>query len=271
MPDDPQLHENMEKCRQTHGVQRRAAQNAEAAAEAAAKSANSSKKAITIGLVAAGGTLLVLGVGILILSLPFLQARLAKGSCPQGGACNVKVREYQNEVLPDIPDLNYSAGFPETPSPTSTNSPATRETTSTPTPSEAPVQLPALRPAPIVELLENAKCRKGAGTAYDVMAFLQQGSLATIVGRNADWSWWMIQLGDQQPQCWVWSALVTARDDTRGVLFVASPPLPTLTSAPEPHAPVSTGCWVTTLQNPKGVCLPRACTPNDFPGTPCTP
>src|SRR3989304_4821449 len=148
MRGDPQLHENMEKCRQTHRLQGRAAQNAEAVAEAAAKSANSSKEAITIGLVAAGGTLLVLGVGILILSLPFLQAQLAKGACPPGEACNVKFREYQNEVLPDIPDLDYSAWFPETPSPTSTNAPATRETTWTPTPSEAPVQLPALRPAP---------------------------------------------------------------------------------------------------------------------------
>jgi hypothetical protein len=133
------------------------------------------------------------------------------------------------------------------------------------------VQPPAPISAPIGEMLENAKCREGAGTAYDVMAYLQQGSIATIVGRNADWSWWMIQLGDQHLMCWVWSALVTTSDDTRQVLFVASPPLPTLTLAPQPHAPASAGCRVTTLQNPNGVCLPRACTPKDFPGTPCTP
>jgi len=267
MPDDPQLHENIQK-RQTHPLQRRAAQNAEAPAK---EGANTSKEAITMGLVAAGGALLVVGLGILILGLPFLQAQLAKGSCPEGEGCNVKVREYQDEVLSDIPDLDSSAWFHETPSPTSTKPPATRKNTWTPTPTETLVQLPALRPAPIVELLENGRCRKGAGTAYDVMAYLQQGSIATIVGRNADSSWWMIQVGDQQPRCWVWSALLTTSDDTREVLFVASPPLPTPTSAPEPHPPAPTGCWVTTPQNPNGVCLPRACTRNDFPGTSCTP
>ncbi len=192
MPDDPHLHENMEHCRQTHGLQRRAAQNAQAATEEAVKSADMSKKVITIGLVTAGGTLLVLAVGILLLNLPFLQAQLAKGSCPESGDCNVKVRKYSNEVLSDIPDLDSSAWFHETSSATSTNPPATRENTSTPTPTEIPMQFPALRPAPIVELLENANCRRGAGTSYDVMAYLQKGSIATIVGRNADWSWWMI-------------------------------------------------------------------------------
>lgn len=270
MPDDPHFHENMEHCRQTHGLQRRAAQNAQAATGEAAKSADTSNKVITIGLVTTGATLLVLAVGILLLYLPFLQAHLAKGSCPESGDCNVKVRKYTNEVLTDIPDLYSSAWFPETASATPTNPPSTRENTWTPSPTETLVQLPALRPAPIVEFLENANCRRGAGIAYDVMAYLQKGSIATILGRNADWSWWMIQLGYQQLRCWVWSALVTTSGDTRQVPFVASPPLPTLTSALESHPSALTGCWVINQNNPNGICLPQACSPN-LPGTPCTP
>jgi hypothetical protein len=134
-----------------------------------------------------------------------------------------------------------------------------------------PSQLAANMQPPTVKLLNNAKCRRGASTAYDVVAFVEQGETATVVGRNDNWTWWLIRTPDQYTQCWVWSSLVAAITDTRDVPLVASPPLPTATSVHQQHGGTSEGCWVVTLQHPNGACLPRACTPNDFPGTPCTP
>lgn len=134
-----------------------------------------------------------------------------------------------------------------------------------------PLQAPASMPAPTVELLDDAKCRKGAGTAYDVVAYLQQGSTAYLVGRNSDWSWLLIQPSDRWLQCWVWSELVTTDDDIKQVPFVTSLPPPTMTSTPESQQNAQIGCWVITGQYPNGICLHRACGPNDYPGTHCNP
>jgi hypothetical protein len=244
MPDDH--HQNMQNCRQTHSLQKRAVN----------RLGENSKEKIII-LVACISALLVLGIGILLPMIRFNQAHSTKQSCPEGGECNVKVRFYENEVLTDITDI-FPSWFPETPS-------------ITPTSTKTPMQRTTLQTAPMVVLQKNTNCRKGPGTAYAIVAFLQQGSTAYLVGRDSDWSWWLIQPSDRWLQCWVWSELVTTNDDIKQVPFVTSLPPPTMTSTPESQQNAQIGCWVITGQYPNGICLPRACGPNDYPGTPCTP
>ncbi len=210
-----------------------------------------------IGIVACISTLFVLGIIILQPKTFPGQNLSTKQSCPEGGECNVRVRSYNDEVLTDITDV-FPSWFAETPSlsPTSTKT-NTQQTT--------------LQMVPIVELLKTANCREGPGTSYVIVTYLRQGSTAYLVGRNYDWSWWLIQPSGQWLQCWVWSEYLKTNHDIQQVPFVTSLPPPTLTITPENQGNSQIGCWVNTVQYPNGICLPRACGPNDYPGTPCTP
>jgi hypothetical protein len=199
------------------------------------------------------------GMGVIILHpIPIInQVPSTKQSCPEDGECNVRIRSYNNEVLTDITDI-FPSWFPETPSllPKSTNTNTQRTT---------------LQTVPIVELLKTVNCREGPGTSYAIVAFLRQGSTGFLVGRNSDWSWWLIQPSGQWLQCWVWSEFVKTNNDIRQVPFATSLPPPTLTITVDPQGNTQIGCWVNTVQYPNGICLSRACGPNDYPGTPCTP
>jgi SH3-like domain-containing protein len=253
------LPQNMQKCRQTHNLQNRAVirfvQN---------------HKATIIVLVGCITALLVLSVGILLPMTRFNQAHSTKSPCPEGGECNVRVRSYNNEVLNDITDIYPGWSF-ETSSQILTNTYLARQESLTLTSTKTIIQRDIPVTMPIVVLLKTVNCRKGPGMVYAVVAYLQQGSTAYLVGRNSDWSWWLIQPSDRMLQCWVWSELVKTNDDIQQVPFATSLPPPTLTSTPEPQGNGQIGCWVTTIQYPNGICLPRACGPNDYPGTSCTP
>ena len=71
----------------------------------------------------------------------------------------------------------------------------------------------------------NANCRKGPGTAYTVVTSLVQGQALNVVGRNADSTWWQVEL---QPgsDCWVSHATVIPTGAVAGLPVVPAPPLP---------------------------------------------
>jgi CSLREA domain-containing protein len=122
----------------------------------------------------------------------------------------------------------------------------TAEATTTPT------VTPTLS-APSATLLQNANCRRGPGTDFEVVTNLSQGSNVPIVGRNPDGSWWQVQVPGTQTQCWVAGMTVQTSGDTGGVPEVESPPL---------------GCWVWTGN--KNECkIP--CPEGAQPGGACTP
>ncbi|MBI1294690.1 SH3 domain-containing protein [bacterium] len=75
--------------------------------------------------------------------------------------------------------------------------------------------------------------RGGPGTNYPVVAALQAGESAPIVGRNETGDWWQIQVGDTQG--WVLSTIVTA-ENADNVPVVATPPAPAATATPVPAA-----------------------------------
>lgn len=101
---------------------------------------------------------------------------------------------------------------------------------STPTPvvtiTPTPVDPPAACVASVTAV-QNANCRSGPGTVYDILGYLLSGETAVITGRNEDSSYWWIENPDNPGYCWMWDGLVDTDCDTSGVKVVAVPPTPT--------------------------------------------
>jgi uncharacterized protein YraI len=84
--------------------------------------------------------------------------------------------------------------------------------------------LPGGRPQ--ITATTNLNIRRGPGTNYDIIDALKPGDSATIVGRNNDRRWWVIERGSVRG--WVTSdtQYSTVSGDTSQVPLAASPPSP---------------------------------------------
>ena len=120
-------------------------------------------------------------------------------SRPVGGACDVGAYEFTFASTAATPE--------ETPIPIWT-----------PTPSEA---LPAL-----ATLLQNANCRKGPGTGYNLVTSLTKGDQVLVTGRIQESTWWQVQLPDNKNLCWISASLLDVPFDPALVPVVAFAPLP---------------------------------------------
>lgn len=60
------------------------------------------------------------------------------------------------------------------------------------TPVPQPVAAPAAEPAKAVVNAPLVNARRGPGTDYDIVAGVERGAEFSIVGRNADGSWWQV-------------------------------------------------------------------------------
>ena len=116
---------------------------------------------------------------------------------------------------------------PRVPAPT----PAPPTLTSTP---EPPTPTPAFLPS-VVGRAGGVNVRSGPGTAYPLLAILEEGQQFDIVGRNPAGDWWQIccLAGEQG---WVYARLVDTAGATGAVAVVANiptpPPKPTDTPIP---------------------------------------
>ncbi len=156
--------------------------------------------------------------------------------------------------------------LPEEP-PTATNTPEISETPSvtpvisdTPTLTATPTEMPpqALCP-PQATALKNSNCRAGPGSAYDITGSLSQGNSSTVVGRNNESSWWVIERPGGSGNCWIWAELVELSSNECDIPIVAAPPLPptdtptptlTLTFTPTSPPPDTTPPPVPAPQSP---------------------
>jgi hypothetical protein len=89
------------------------------------------------------------------------------------------------------------------------------------TPSATP---PALEPR--VTLLQNANCRKGPGTGYDILTALEAGIETALVGRNEPSTWWLVKVPATEVECWVAGSTVGTEGDVSGVSVVPVGPVP---------------------------------------------
>lgn len=120
-------------------------------------------------------------------------------SRPIGGACDVGAYEFAFASTAVTPA--------ETPIPIWT-----------PTPTEA---LPLM-----VTLIENANCRKGPATGYDLVTSLTKGDQVLATGRNDPPTWWQVQVPVTGKLCWISGTLLEVPFDPALVPVVSVPPLP---------------------------------------------
>lgn len=91
--------------------------------------------------------------------------------------------------------------------------------------------VPACEPAVTAEL--NANVRWGPGTLYGVVAALQEGESAPVIGRNGDGSWWRIDLeAPTNTEFWIAASVVSINCGAAEVPVVDTPVPPTLTPTP---------------------------------------
>jgi parallel beta-helix repeat protein len=176
------------------------------------------------------GAVLGIGLGVLLLYLPFVEViwPLPGSQSPPG----------QPQIYtPPLSSETPTVAITQPPSFIPTLALTTTSTVSTPT----------------ATLLQNANCRRGAGTDFDVVANLPQGLNVPIVGRNPDGSWWQVQVPGTQTRCWVAGENAETSGGTSGVPEVESPTL---------------GCWVWTGN--KNECK-VPCPEGAQPGGPCEP
>jgi uncharacterized protein YraI len=86
----------------------------------------------------------------------------------------------------------------------------------------------------VATFIQNGHCRRGPGTVYDIVTSLEAGERVSIRGRNADSSWWWIQLPNSQARCWVSTVVVEVSRSADEVPSVPIPPTPTLVQVNTP-------------------------------------
>jgi hypothetical protein len=94
---------------------------------------------------------------------------------------------------------------------------------------------------PFVVAKQDANCRTGPGSVYDVLGYLLDGEMALIDGRLSDSSWWRIANPDGGGSCWVWSSPVEASCNPENAPVLEAPPTPTpaVDNDPPPAPPLS--------------------------------
>ena len=132
-----------------------------------------------------------------------------------------------------------------------TNTPASSSTDNTiPTGTAIPQLTPTslFTPTPstaMVNVSLDTNCRKGPGSAYEILGALLVGESAEAVGKNSSSNYWIITNPDQPTStCWLWGEYATVSGDQSNLAEVSIPstPIPTPTATPTkvmPPNPVS--------------------------------
>lgn len=99
----------------------------------------------------------------------------------------------------------------------------------------------------------GANCRSGPGTVYDRITSFAQGAFVSLVGHNADNSWWYVLNGNTN--CWISASTGHTTGPVGNLPVVAAPPTPTAVTGNGP-----------TLSNPVALVAelsyPSTCTSN---------
>jgi len=124
-------------------------------------------------------------------------------------------------VVPTVAETATPTVAP-TVAPTPTTAPTVVATSAPGTPAAVPtLQSSAAQVVPTL----NAYCRKGPGTSYDAITFLQTGSAYNVTGRISLNTWWQVQ-APGNVSCWVGDATVTKQGPVEQVAIVQVPALP---------------------------------------------
>lgn len=122
---------------------------------------------------------------------------------------------------------------------------------------------------PTATALTSANCRSGPGTAYTITGSLGESQSATVVGRLADNSWWVIQRPGSSSTCWVWSDLVELDNYACDIPIYEAPPLPP-TDTPTIPPPTPTYTPTTPPQDTTPPSVPTPQSPADGATVACS-
>lgn len=171
------------------------------------------------------------------------RALRAQSSVPVAGDVGASVAQAVDRTNEAAPAAEPTA--------TPTELPAEIPATATPVPADSPTDTPEPSPtsaatatpttvaAPMVQLSSPMNVRAGPGTNYPVVAGLQAGATAPIIGRDGSGDWWQIQLEGGSPG-WIYGPLVESTGETSSVALandIPTPPPPTPTPVPQPTSP----------------------------------
>ncbi len=128
------------------------------------------------------------------------------------------------------------------------------------------IDIPPLAPMSATAI-QNANCRYGPSTAYDIADTLFAGQTALILGRNEAKTWWQIQGPTFGSLCWVSYVTVKVSGDVETLPIAVAPPLPDASPDKPPAAPQ--GCFV--YDQYQNVVCTVPCPLDPQPGGACTP
>jgi hypothetical protein len=100
------------------------------------------------------------------------------------------------------------------------------------TPSATP-RTPEPPPEPMATANQNANCREGPSTEYEVSGYLMLGEQALIEGQLAGGYWYVITPPGSTQSCWIAGSVVNVTGDLGTVNVVSPPPPPEDTIPPE--------------------------------------
>ncbi|MBI5353038.1 MAG: hypothetical protein HZB50_10400 [Chloroflexi bacterium] len=169
-------------------------------------------------------------------------------------SCNLPAR-IAPPVIPTVPLAVFTA-IPTEPA-LATIPPIPTETITaafTATPTQVP---PTVQSGTFFIVDVAANCRSGPGKVYPVLNAYPIGQSLKIIGRNADNSWWKVEMNASQ-SCWVSNILGHITGDIGIVPIVLAPPTPAIdVTAPALSGPISlsgdlsyptAGCGSTSYQ-----------------------
>lgn len=116
------------------------------------------------------------------------------------------------------------------PSPSPRASP-TETATAAPVATDTATPVPTATPAPTAELTPmvnpgmDAYCRRGPGTDYFEITYLQAGTNYTVVGQDGLGKWWLIQL-TPTITCWMGDPTTVTQGPVEQAPVIVAPPLP---------------------------------------------
>jgi hypothetical protein len=120
-------------------------------------------------------------------------------------------------------------------------------------------------PTPLMgTAIQNANCRAGPGSLYDVLTSVLRGVTMPIAGRNQESTWYAVQAPGLLAHCWVWGQSLEFDGDPSLAPILAAPPLPS------PTPTQVQACWVWNPQVQQNVCT-SPCPQGAQPGGACTP
>lgn len=128
------------------------------------------------------------------------------------------------------------------------------------TPTLGPTSTPAFTATPSipqVTVSTNTNCRTGPSTQYDNIDSLLVGQTGTVVGKNSQTGYWIINRINGSGTCWLYPQYATVSGNTANLPEYPVPPTPTPSNTPTPTATATLAppAAVTNLVAAK-VCVP---------------